>query len=678
MKKILITLTLLFTIVANANSQNDYNMQRAIESYNEGNLDSAEEFLYKELGVNEKSVQALDLLGYILIQKEDYGNALNMLNNAIKYSKKKEEFKQHAYYHRAALHTILKDTTAAINDYKKSIELNNKHSRSLIELADLYFEQSNFEASTCIFNKMIDQNEGDPYPYYGLARNAYTQKDFVTAENLIDKASLIDNDKERLNIMKTRIYMMREKYDEALETCIQTINANKYNEEAYDALMIISDSLKEKTINRIVKECFTSTEENNWNYILPLVYIKHKNYEEAIERLRILTTGNSEYKSMALYLTADCYDELGMLQQVIETTDKALIINTKDADLYILRADAKFYLQDLDGAESDYRKAMEFDNDYGYFVFYRIGWIYEMRKEYEEALKYYDLGIALNESYAYTYMMKGNLLKDYLNKPEEAVKYLKKCIILDKGINDSNCKQFAYLALGEKEKAIAVNDSILENSQSAGNYYDAACLYSRMNDVEKSVGYLKTALEKGFKKINHIKSDNDLDNTRNNASYIKLIQEYESKHKINSKIKCQKDKVISAVKEFPLRSDGAGSYYINCYVNGFPMEFLLDTGCSDISMSSVEMKYMKKHGIIDDGDYIGKTNYKNASGEIRPAKQYNIKLFKLGDLYFDNVKASVVDNDEAPLLLGQNILSNFGKIEIDHKNSLLKVHITND
>ena len=38
-----------------------------------------------------------------------------------------------------------------------------------------------------------------------------------------------------------------------------------------------------------------------------------------------------------------------------------------------------------------------------------------------------------------------------------------------------------------------------------------------------------------------------------------------------------------------------------------------------------------------------------------------------------NVRASVVDNDKAPLLLGQSVLNRLGKIEIDYDRSILKI-----
>jgi aspartyl protease family protein len=51
-----------------------------------------------------------------------------------------------------------------------------------------------------------------------------------------------------------------------------------------------------------------------------------------------------------------------------------------------------------------------------------------------------------------------------------------------------------------------------------------------------------------------------------------------------------------------------------------------------------------------------------------------LKQIEIGTLTLKNVNASVVHNQQAPLLLGQSALGKFGKVEIDNKNSLLYVH----
>ena len=59
---------------------------------------------------------------------------------------------------------------------------------------------------------------------------------------------------------------------------------------------------------------------------------------------------------------------------------------------------------------------------------------------------------------------------------------------------------------------------------------------------------------------------------------------------------------------------------------------------------------------------------KNGYGTI-----INLKDVKLGSLHLNNIKASVVRNQAAPLLLGQSVLSKLGKIEIDNTKKVLRI-----
>lgn len=51
----------------------------------------------------------------------------------------------------------------------------------------------------------------------------------------------------------------------------------------------------------------------------------------------------------------------------------------------------------------------------------------------------------------------------------------------------------------------------------------------------------------------------------------------------------------------------------------------------------------------------------------------NIRQVDFGGLEFENVRASVVRNQKAPLLLGQSVLGRLGKIEIDNPRQKLKI-----
>lgn len=115
-----------------------------------------------------------------------------------------------------------------------------------------------------------------------------------------------------------------------------------------------------------------------------------------------------------------------------------------------------------------------------------------------------------------------------------------------------------------------------------------------------------------------------------------------------------------------------GIYKIDCKVNGIPMNFIFDTGASNVSISKTEASFLIKQGLITKEDIIGTINYQIANGEIHEGTKINLKTIEIKGLVIENVTATVVHEQNSPLLLGQSLLSRLGKISID--GNILTIH----
>lgn len=112
-----------------------------------------------------------------------------------------------------------------------------------------------------------------------------------------------------------------------------------------------------------------------------------------------------------------------------------------------------------------------------------------------------------------------------------------------------------------------------------------------------------------------------------------------------------------------------GIYKIPVTLNGVEMDFYFDTGAGMISISEIEAAFLLKQGKITQQDMLGNQNFENALGEKHRTAIVNIKDVTIAGRTIHNVEASIVPNSGAPLLLGQSLLSKFGKISIDYDNS---------
>jgi aspartyl protease family protein len=109
-----------------------------------------------------------------------------------------------------------------------------------------------------------------------------------------------------------------------------------------------------------------------------------------------------------------------------------------------------------------------------------------------------------------------------------------------------------------------------------------------------------------------------------------------------------------------------GVYEVTIRVNGIWMYFIFDTGASSISISQKQANILYELGKLTSSDFKGKENYMDAQGNIYEGTVINLKEVKIGSKTLYNIEASVINNLDAPLLLGQSALEKFGKISIDY------------
>ena len=116
-----------------------------------------------------------------------------------------------------------------------------------------------------------------------------------------------------------------------------------------------------------------------------------------------------------------------------------------------------------------------------------------------------------------------------------------------------------------------------------------------------------------------------------------------------------------------------GVYWIDSKVNDIPMKFIFDTGATNVCISRTEALLMIKNGSLTEDDMIGLSTSQIADGSITTGTRIILRKIVIGSYTLRNIEAIVVDNENAPLLLGQSALSMLGKLQIDFKNSTITV-----
>jgi clan AA aspartic protease (TIGR02281 family) len=367
---------------------------------------------------------------------------------------------------------------------------------------------------------------------------------------------------------------------------------------------------------------------------------------------------------------SNCYEKMGDWASAIEYMDNAISLEPKDNHLKLYKADLYYQAGAPDSAVSVVDEFIELapDDPDGYY--YR-GWYKDNMKDFDGAIEDYTTAIALSPDESYAYMSRG---RSYLLKGETelAKKDFEVVVQKDTVPEYGSSSMYALLHLGRTEEAIEWMDKMLESSDSEGVSYEAACLYSLMGDTEKSLYYLEESLKRGNKSYHHIMTDDDIDNIRELDKFTQLMEQYFSQQSQSSDEPGNVIEYNERVVEVPFTRVG-GVTQVKCDVNGLPLHFIFDTGAADVTISRVEATFMFKNGYLSAEDVVGKARYIDANGDVSIGTVLNIKKITFGGLELENVRASVVENNVAPLLLGQTVLNRLGKIEIDYDRSVLKI-----
>ena len=422
-----------------------------------------------------------------------------------------------------------------------------------------------------------------------------------------------------------------------------------------------------------VNELINNVSDNYmWKMLRTSIYEWKYDYASAIVEYNNI---EKEYGASAdfNYYKSICYNEIGDHQNAIAEITKYIEMRN-GKDYYSLGRRAQYYREAglYDEAIIDLSKMIDIMPMYAY-AYYQRGWCYELKGDDVNAMENYNAGIDVDKTYPYIYLMRGELyhkqgMTELANADFEEV--LKKDTVAESG----SCRQYALHFLDRNEEAMDWMNKMIENDpDNNGQYYDKTCLLSRMGMIDDAIAALRIALEKGMRSFAHIENDDDVDAIRNHPDFIALINEYKSKPMtvIGEGDNLHDD--IYVISEVQMKKMYSGIYEVECTINGLPLKFVFDTGASSVTISSVEATFMLKNGYLTNDDIKGKEYFSTATGDIHEGTIIKLKEIKIGDAVLKNVEASVVQNQQAPLLLGQSVLERFGTITIDNINSKLVI-----
>jgi len=669
-------LTLLSTnVYAQKKNDNDYNLKKAYEVLNEEKDEAkALDLVTKQLRETPDNVDALILRARLLRRKHEFGQALQDINHALKVNKPKKTEVANSTLHwwKAYVYQDMGDWQSAAASFKTAYELAQKDDKDNLQSISFDYAQAlyslkDYDGADVIYNKMLALDEADQAAMIGLARNMVTREQYHEALTLLDKCQKYDADYAEIYRFKMQAYDKLGETSKAIDAGLDWFDKdNDANTEAILKVLVKRPNYAEASLKSRAKK---SESPFQWKAFLCQFFEETHKYAEAVKAYDDLEAEFGHYDQINIY-RSDCYSELGLNEMAIADISKAM---EKDPSWRALCQRGDYYRLsgNLDAAIADFTAAIEEEPSYAY-AYYKRGWCYEMKGDRKAAIEEYNIGIEMDDEYPYLHLMRGELLLFDGNKAEADLDF-EAVLQKDTVANSNSCRMYALHFLGRDDEAEEWMNKVIESDPEApGNYYDQACLYSRMGRLQESIAALKVAFEKGYRDLVHIGLDDDMDAVRDMPEFKALMEEYEAKHAAYLKeFELAMPEKEETVTEIAVKRNPGGTFEIPCDINGLALQMIFDTGASDVTISSVEANFMFKNGYLSEKDIKGKKYYQIANGQISEGTTITLREVKIGDAVLHNVDASVVKSQKAPLLLGQSAMERFGTITIDNQNNKL-------
>ena len=657
-----------------------YAYTRGMECLNEDKFEDAMDWMQKEISDHPDNGYAYFIISTIHAANDQNGNALSAINNAINMIPSKDkDWSSAAMRVRADIYLAMKDTVKAFEDLAKGLKIKPDNSNLLKTRAQIYYEQEKYDLSDADYGEMIKIDAGDTMGYMGIGRNKNVQEQWDEAIIMFDKVVNLAPEYSSGYSFRADAYIGKKDWSKATDDIVKALDIDG-DQKAFYLMSTIDDEAYGMLTTKLKIQKTKQPSNSFWPYCLAKITANHKSYKEAIDYY--IEAHNLDANSVFLEETARCYKMIKDYENALQYVQRAIYLNKEDYDLVDLKADILSDMQRYDECITERNRYISRypENPLSYINraedFMAVHHFDKAIEDYNTAAV---LAPRLSES-TYFLIKRGDANR--LNGSSVAAKadYMQ-VIELEKDSKPGNDSwiAFAYSGLGNAEKAINTVRYIIENdtTDTSGNLYNMACIYARLGMKEDALKTFEKAIEEGYDDYVHAREDYDLDPIHDMPRFQELIISLDKKYRpeeAGNEDSTKKEEVYETV-EVPFTKEG-GVTKVKCRINDLPLHFVFDTGAADVTMSMVEANFMLKNDYIKPSDIIGSARYMDANGDISEGTIVNLRKVDFGGLELDNVRASVVRNQKAPLLLGQSVLGRLGKIEIDNTDTkLIITHI---
>ena len=386
----------------------DVLVQQALVLHQQGRLGEARPLYEQALSIEPDDFEALQLLGALCAQSQQYVQALDLLSNALRLKP------DHAvcYNNRGFALKELKRFDEALSSYDAALALKPNYADAHNNRAVVLQELRQFDEALESYEAAVLLNPDNPSRYYNRGNAFQNLKRTTEALESYDRAIALDPQyadayNNRGNALKElrRLTEALASYEQALRLKPEYVDAHNNRGVTLQELGRFDEGLASYDRALALNPEYVDAYNNRGTILQEL-----KRHDEALasydQGIALRPNDAAVYSNRGNVLT-----DMERLVEALASYDKALELAPDYAQAHNNKGIALQKLGRLNEALDCFARAIEIQADYADF-YYNRGNTLQKLKRCEDALKSYDKAIALNPDYAAAYNNRGNSLEE--------------------------------------------------------------------------------------------------------------------------------------------------------------------------------------------------------------------------------------------------------------------------
>ncbi len=410
---------------------------------------------------NENEVESIKNLG--TKEKKDFG----------KYMKLGDEEFANSYYEKA------------VNSYTEAAKINPSSSEAFLKLGESYLKINEGNFATKAFFKAGQLNPASLNAKLGQAKAEISNRNIEAAKNIIWQ---LDENEAEVKYYKAIILILANKADEAK---IKFQELSQLPKEEFESIVQKSEKFLDKYK---IYESFIETKPPFLKVLLAQALAENKEYKAAIPLLYIVLETESNYRD-AWIILGYSYLADNQTKEAIDAFDKANSISSENPKILFFLGLSYFANNQIDEAIFYLKAADKNGYEPKDQINLRLGDLYVIKKEYEDARTSYENVLNDNQENIQVFLRAAWLDIEKLNQPENAL--IVANLAIEKHPENAmsyNLAGWAYTALGEYQNGKEYLDKAISMDPKLDSIHlNFGWLYEKKGSTKLAKEYYKKA-----------------------------------------------------------------------------------------------------------------------------------------------------------------------------------------